>query len=83
MLGLARPEVRTSYTIAVGAAEDMLAQARAASAFGTLKVKLGFEGDLDWRAGSSASCRKLTFRYDANEGWDRERGLRSASSSRT
>ena len=41
MLGLARPSVRTSYTIAVGAPEEMLAQARAASAFGTLKVKLG------------------------------------------
>ena len=26
-----------------------------------------------WRAVSSSSCRTTTFRYDANEGWDRER----------
>ena len=73
MLGLARPEVRTSYTIAVGAAEDMLAQARAASAFGTLKVKLGFEGDLDLAHRLKRELPDTTFRYDANEGWDRER----------
>jgi L-alanine-DL-glutamate epimerase-like enolase superfamily enzyme len=73
MLGLARPSVRTSYTIAIGAPEDMLAQARAASAFRTLKVKLGFDGDLDLARRLKLELPDTTFRYDANEGWDRER----------
>jgi L-alanine-DL-glutamate epimerase-like enolase superfamily enzyme len=73
MLGLARPSVRTSYTIPIGAPEDMLAQARAASAFGTLKVKLGFDGDLDLARRLKLELPETSFRYDANEGWDRER----------
>jgi len=73
MLGLARPSVRTSYTIAIGAPEEMLAQARAASAFGTLKVKLGFDGDLGLARRLKLERPDTTFRYDANEGWDRER----------
>ena len=73
MLGLARPSVRTSYTIAIGAPEEMLAQARAASAFGTLKVKLGFDGDLELARRLKLELPDVTFRYDANEGWDRER----------
>ncbi len=73
MLGLARPSVRTSYTIAIGAPEEMLAQARAASAFGTLKVKLGFDGDLELARRLKLESPDVTFRYDANEGWDRER----------
>jgi L-alanine-DL-glutamate epimerase-like enolase superfamily enzyme len=72
MLGLARPSVRTSYTIAIGAPEDMLTQARAASAFGTLKVKLGFDGDLELARRLKRELPDTTFRYDANEGWDRE-----------
>ena len=73
MLGLARPSVRTSYTIAIGAPEEMLAQARAAAAFGTLKVKLGFDGDLDLARRLKLELPETTFRYDVNEGWDRER----------
>ena len=73
MLGLARPFARTSYTIAIGAPEEMLAQARAASAFGTLKVKLGFDGDLELARVLALELPETTFRYDANEGWDRER----------
>ena len=73
LLGLARPSVRTSYTIAIGAPEEMLAQARAAAAFGTLKVKLGFDGDLELARVLALELPETTFRYDANEGWDRER----------
>jgi len=75
MLGLARPSVRTSYTVAIGAPEDMLAQARSAVAtFGTLKVKLGFDGDLELARRLKRELPDATFRYDANEGWaDRER----------
>jgi L-alanine-DL-glutamate epimerase-like enolase superfamily enzyme len=73
LLGLARPSVRTSFTIAIGAPDEMLAQARAAAAFGTLKVKLGFEGDLEVARRLALELPETTFRYDANEGWDRER----------
>jgi len=77
MLGLQRPSVRSSYTIAIGAPEEMLAQARAASAFGTLKVKLGFEGDLELAVALARALPQTTFRYDANEGWSRERAAAS------
>ena len=73
MLGLVRPSVRTSYTIAIGAPEEMLAQARAAAAFRTLKIKLGFDGDLELARRLKSELPEVTFRYDANEGWDRER----------
>ncbi len=73
MLGLARPSVRTSYTIAIGKPEAMLAQARVARAFGTLKVKLGFDGDIDLARRLKRELPETRFRYDVNEGWDRER----------
>lgn len=73
MLGLERPAARTSYTIPIGAPDQMLAQARAAAAYGTLKVKLGFDGDLDLARVLARELPDKTFRYDANEGWDRER----------
>ena len=72
MLGLARPSARTSFTIPIGAPEEMLAQARAASAFGTLKVKLGFDGDLELARTLARALPETTFRYDANEGWGRD-----------
>ena len=77
MLGLERPSVRTSYTIAIGAPQEMLALARAASAFGTLKVKLGFDGDLELAQALARELPQTTFRYDANEGWSRERAAAS------
>jgi len=77
MLGLERPAVHTSYTIAIGTPEDMLAQARAAAAFGTLKVKLGFDGDLELAQALAHALPETMFRYDANEGWGRERAAAS------
>jgi L-alanine-DL-glutamate epimerase-like enolase superfamily enzyme len=73
MLGLERPSVRTSFTVSIGRPDDMLTQARAAAVFRTLKVKLGFEGDLDVAGRLAAELPDATFRYDANEGWDRDR----------
>jgi L-Ala-D/L-Glu epimerase len=73
MLGLERPAAVTSFTIAIGAPADMLTQARAASAFRTLKIKLGFEGDTDLARRLADALPETRFRYDANEGWDRER----------
>ncbi len=77
MLGLTRPSVRTSYTIAIGPPDEMLAQARACAAFGTLKVKLGFEGDVDVARALARELPEKTLRFDANEGWDRERAARA------
>jgi L-alanine-DL-glutamate epimerase-like enolase superfamily enzyme len=77
MLGLVRPSVHTSYTIAIAAPDEMLAQARAAAAFGTLKVKLGFDGDLALAIALARELPETTFRYDANEGWSRERAAAS------
>ncbi len=74
MLGLARPSVRTSYTVVPGAPEDMVARASAAAgAFATLKVKLGFDGDLELARRLKLALPETTFRYDVDEGWDRER----------
>jgi L-alanine-DL-glutamate epimerase-like enolase superfamily enzyme len=77
MLGLERPSARTSFTIAIGAPAEMLAQARAAAAFGTLKIKLGFDGDLELARALARELPGTTFRYDANEGWGRERAAKS------
>jgi len=77
MLGLVRPSVRTSYTVAIGPANEMLARARAAAGFATLKVKLGFEGDVDLARALARELPQTTFRFDANEGWDRERAARA------
>jgi L-Ala-D/L-Glu epimerase len=77
MLGLERPSARTSYTIAIGAPAEMLAQAHAAAAFGILKVKLGFDGDLELAQALARELPGKTFRYDANEGWSRERAAAS------
>lgn len=61
----------TSFTISLGEPEQMLAQARAASAYPVLKVKCGGPQDL-------AALRLLAqedgrpLRVDANEGWTAE-----------
>jgi L-alanine-DL-glutamate epimerase-like enolase superfamily enzyme len=74
MLGLARPSVRTSVTVSIGPPEQMLAQARAAAGtFAALKVKLGFDGDLEVARRLKRELPGTAFRYDVNEGWDRER----------
>ncbi len=77
MLGLARPTVTTSYTVAIATADEMLARARAASRFGTLKVKLGFEGDIKLAQRLAVALPETRFRYDANEGWGRERAAQA------
>ena len=69
--------MHTSLTIAIGDPEHMVAQAHAAAGFTTLKVKLGFDGDLELAERLARELPGTTFRYDANEGWDRERAARS------
>ena len=77
LLGLERATVQTSLTIPIGDPATMLAQARAAADFGVLKVKLGFDGDLDVARNLARELPDKRFRYDANEGWDRERAARA------
>jgi L-Ala-D/L-Glu epimerase len=77
LLGLDQPTVRTSLTIPIGDPKTMLAQAHAAAGFRILKVKLGFDGDLDLAKRLAHELPDRRFRYDANEGWDRERAARS------
>jgi L-alanine-DL-glutamate epimerase-like enolase superfamily enzyme len=74
MLGLARPSVQTSFTVSIGAPGEMLSQARAAAGrFAVLKIKLGFDGDLEVARRLRHELPGTAFRYDVNEGWDRER----------
>jgi L-alanine-DL-glutamate epimerase-like enolase superfamily enzyme len=77
LLGLERASVRTSLTIPIADPEIMLAQARAAEGFGVLKVKLGFEGDLDVATLLARELPDKRFRYDANEGWDKEHAAKA------
>jgi L-alanine-DL-glutamate epimerase-like enolase superfamily enzyme len=77
LLGLRRPEAQTSYTIAIGEPEAMIAHARAAVPFEILKVKLGFDGDVEVARRLADALPEKRFRYDANEGWDRERAARA------
>ncbi len=77
MLGLERASVRTSLTIPIGDPELMLAQARAAGDIGSLKIKLGFDGDIEVAQRLAKALPDTRFRYDANEGWDRERAARA------
>jgi L-alanine-DL-glutamate epimerase-like enolase superfamily enzyme len=77
LLGLERATVRTSLTIPIADPETMLAQARAAAAFGVLKIKLGFEGDIEVATRLAKELPDKRFRYDANEGWDRERAAKA------
>jgi len=77
LLGLEPATVRTSLTIPIGDPATMLAQAHAAARFGILKVKLGFEGDLEVAALLARELPDRRFRYDANEGWDREHAARA------
>jgi L-Ala-D/L-Glu epimerase len=75
MLGLERPIVHTSLTVGIGAPEEMLAQAREAAAFHTLKVKLGFDGDLEVAERLARDLPQKDFRYDVDEGWTREQAV--------
>ncbi len=77
LLGLQRPEAPTSYTIAIDEPAAMIAHARAAMPFEVLKVKLGFDGDFELARRLAEALPEKRFRYDVNEGWDRERAART------
>lgn len=59
----------TSVTVPIGSSQEMTARARALADYPILKVKVGFEGDVD----AVRSVREVyggVIRIDANEGWD-------------
>ena len=70
LLGAAgRPPPPTSVTIPIAPLEKMIERARAHADYPVLKIKVGFEGDLD----AVAAVRGVfsgAIRVDANEGWD-------------
>jgi L-Ala-D/L-Glu epimerase len=70
LAGLAslRP-VQTAFTISLGPPEKMAAEARAASAYPLLKLKLGGVGDQERLAAVRASVPEARLIADANEAW--------------
>lgn len=64
----------TSFTIGIGTEEEMRAKVREAEVYPILKVKMGFEGDVE----VLERIRSMTdkpIRVDANEGWSRARAM--------
>jgi L-Ala-D/L-Glu epimerase len=72
LLGLSeRPLPPTSVTIPITEVDEMVARAKLLSDSPCLKVKVGFEGDIDALA-ALRSVYSGTIRIDANEGWSAE-----------
>jgi L-alanine-DL-glutamate epimerase-like enolase superfamily enzyme len=69
-----RPLPTTSVTVPIAPPDEMAERARSLSDHPVLKVKVGFDGDVD----VVASIRDIydgTIRIDANEGWDAEQAM--------
>jgi L-Ala-D/L-Glu epimerase len=70
LLGLAgRSRPPTSITVAISEPEAMVERARKLSDYAALKLKVGFEGDVEV-VRSIRSVHAGAIRIDANEGWD-------------
>lgn len=64
----------TSFTIGIGTAEEMAAKVEDAADYPMLKIKMGFDGDVE----ALETIRGMTekpIRVDANEGWSRDEAL--------
>lgn len=74
-LGLSLDDVPpTSFTIGIGTAEEMAAKVEEAAGYPILKIKMGFEGDVE----ALETIRSMTdkpIRVDANEGWSRAEAI--------
>ncbi len=71
LLGLPRPApLATCFTIAIDEPEEMARQAVAASAYETLKIKLGSADDFARLQAIRAARPDAKLRVDANAGWD-------------
>ncbi|MBW3660159.1 MAG: dipeptide epimerase [Gemmatimonadetes bacterium] len=64
----------TSYTIGIGSPEAMRARVGEADAYPILKIKMGFEGDVEVLERIRAMTDK-PIRVDVNEGWSRSEAL--------
>lgn len=71
LAGLAEPKpVETVYTLSLGTPDEMRAKAaEAAARYGTLKVKLGGEGDVERIHAVREGAPHARIVIDANEGW--------------
>ncbi len=69
-----RDEIVSSFTITFGDAEDVKRQLELASDFGSLKLKVGFGGDIDF-VEQVLKSRETKLRLDANGGWTRDETL--------
>ncbi len=71
LLALPQPRcLATCFTIAIDAPEEMARQAVAASAYKTLKIKLGSEDDFARLQAIRDARPDAKLRIDANAGWD-------------
>jgi L-Ala-D/L-Glu epimerase len=64
-----RPAPPTSLTIPIAPVDDMIERAKSLSDHPVLKMKVGFDGDVEV-VGAIREVFKNTLRIDANEGWE-------------
>ncbi|HUP20876.1 MAG TPA: dipeptide epimerase [Gemmatimonadota bacterium] len=64
----------TSFTIGIGTPEEMKAKVEEAARWPILKIKMGFEGDVEVLERIRGMTGK-PIRVDANEGWSRDQAL--------
>lgn len=64
----------TSFTIGIGTEEEMAAKVEEADPYPILKIKMGFEGDVEVLETIRGTTDK-PIRVDANEGWTRDEAL--------
>ena len=77
LLGLAPPPVLpTSYTISIGAPDEMAEMAAAAAAYPILKIKLGTDDDVSRLAAVRSARPDARLRVDANAAWSPEAAVR-------
>lgn len=76
LLGLPPPvPLATCFTIAIDEPDEMAGQAQAASAYETLKIKLGSEDDFARLQAVRAARPDAKLRVDANAGWDADAAI--------
>jgi L-alanine-DL-glutamate epimerase-like enolase superfamily enzyme len=75
LLGLqGRPTAPTTLTIPIGDVDTMVARARKLADYPKIKVKVGFDGDVE-AVGALRAVFDGDIRIDANEGWSEEEAI--------
>lgn len=76
MFGLSADKApQTSFTIGISEREDMLRKVQDAAQYPILKIKLGFEGDVEVTRAIREATDKV-IRVDANGGWSADEAIR-------